>query len=469
MRCRREAPIGAGRSSRQSVRHSACVKASPVSRSQETPAWPLASLKDLYFDELGDLYDAETQMIRTLPRLAEAARAPELREALKKHCDESRLHLERLELIFTHWGERRRVETVRRARRDCSRSRRTSESRSDRRRAGCGDHRRRAAHRALRNRRLWLRPHLRAPAQPSRRSAAVAGNARRGGPHRSPAVGNRRSAHQRRCATRGGPAGRRRRSAACTTCRWMSSRRAGPTTGRSPIRNTADEELGVLDGLVAEGELGAARYAVVDAGGLLTHRRYLLPLSLLRFDERDASCCASSIDKDVAEPLSAVRSRRVPDDERRRPARLRSGGLLKFFPRETGDRAAAPDRPAALPEWLLTGTWITVLAGARPGSAERGAQLRQRVRAGAGAHAESPRDHMVAHEFEPPPPPPESNREAAMTRVGSCVSRRLGEFNLPTHQFTNSANCVMAARAPRRLRPRRGGRFRPRRSCSPAT
>src|SRR5947199_7556861 len=68
----------------------------------------LASLKDLYFDELGDLYDAEMQMIRTLPRLVEAARAPELREALKKHCDESRLHLERLELIFTHGGERRR-------------------------------------------------------------------------------------------------------------------------------------------------------------------------------------------------------------------------------------------------------------------------------------------------------------------------------------------------------------------------
>src|SRR5438874_4124850 len=68
----------------------------------------IASLKDLYFDELGDLYDAETQMMRTLPRLAEAARAPELREALKRHCDETRLHLERLELIFTHWGERRR-------------------------------------------------------------------------------------------------------------------------------------------------------------------------------------------------------------------------------------------------------------------------------------------------------------------------------------------------------------------------
>ena len=67
----------------------------------------IASLKDLYFDELADLYDAEEQVIRTLPRLAEAARGPELRVALTKHCEESRLHLERIELIFTHWGERR--------------------------------------------------------------------------------------------------------------------------------------------------------------------------------------------------------------------------------------------------------------------------------------------------------------------------------------------------------------------------
>jgi ferritin-like metal-binding protein YciE len=71
----------------------------------------IASLKDLYFEELSDLYDAEMQTIRTLPRLAEAARAPELRETLRKHGDESRLHLERLDLIFTHWGERRRAKS----------------------------------------------------------------------------------------------------------------------------------------------------------------------------------------------------------------------------------------------------------------------------------------------------------------------------------------------------------------------
>src|ERR671937_447901 len=69
----------------------------------------IGSLRELYLDELGDLYDAETQMLRALPRLVEQARAPDLRDALNKHCEESRLHLERLELIFTHWGERRRA------------------------------------------------------------------------------------------------------------------------------------------------------------------------------------------------------------------------------------------------------------------------------------------------------------------------------------------------------------------------
>src|SRR5438067_6523860 len=69
----------------------------------------IGSLRDLYIDELGDLYDAETQMLRTLPQLVEQTRAPELRDALTNHCDESRLHLERLDLIFTHWGERRKA------------------------------------------------------------------------------------------------------------------------------------------------------------------------------------------------------------------------------------------------------------------------------------------------------------------------------------------------------------------------
>jgi len=68
----------------------------------------IGSLKDLYLDELHDLFDAETQIVRALQRLAESAHLPELRDVLSRHSEQSRLHLERLELIFTHWGEQRR-------------------------------------------------------------------------------------------------------------------------------------------------------------------------------------------------------------------------------------------------------------------------------------------------------------------------------------------------------------------------
>jgi ferritin-like metal-binding protein YciE len=58
----------------------------------------------LYLDELSDLYDAESQGVRLLTRLQDATHTPALRDQLRLHCDQSRLHLERLELIFTHWG-----------------------------------------------------------------------------------------------------------------------------------------------------------------------------------------------------------------------------------------------------------------------------------------------------------------------------------------------------------------------------
>lgn len=62
------------------------------------------ALTDVYLNELATLYDAEMQALRVLPRLRDAARSMRLRDALTRHCDETRLHVERLQLIFTHWG-----------------------------------------------------------------------------------------------------------------------------------------------------------------------------------------------------------------------------------------------------------------------------------------------------------------------------------------------------------------------------
>jgi ferritin-like metal-binding protein YciE len=67
----------------------------------------VGSLKDLYLAELGDLYDAETQAIMLTRRLADAASGRALRAVLKQHCEEAMLHRERIQLIFTHWGQPR--------------------------------------------------------------------------------------------------------------------------------------------------------------------------------------------------------------------------------------------------------------------------------------------------------------------------------------------------------------------------
>jgi ferritin-like metal-binding protein YciE len=56
-------------------------------------------LHDLLVDELKDLYNAENQLIKALPRMAKAATAPELRRAFEKHLVETRRQAQRLEQI----------------------------------------------------------------------------------------------------------------------------------------------------------------------------------------------------------------------------------------------------------------------------------------------------------------------------------------------------------------------------------
>jgi ferritin-like metal-binding protein YciE len=56
-------------------------------------------LQELLGDELKDLYSAERQMIKSLPRMAKAASAPELKRAFAKHLVETRRQAQRLEQI----------------------------------------------------------------------------------------------------------------------------------------------------------------------------------------------------------------------------------------------------------------------------------------------------------------------------------------------------------------------------------
>lgn len=64
----------------------------------------VTTLRDLYQAELEDLYDAERQIVNALPRLQAAANSPDLKNAFAKHLERTRLHIERLDLIFSRLG-----------------------------------------------------------------------------------------------------------------------------------------------------------------------------------------------------------------------------------------------------------------------------------------------------------------------------------------------------------------------------
>ena len=61
---------------------------------------PNQGLKNLYIDELKDLYNAENQLVKALPKLARAAASDELRQGFEEHLEQTKGHVERLEKIF---------------------------------------------------------------------------------------------------------------------------------------------------------------------------------------------------------------------------------------------------------------------------------------------------------------------------------------------------------------------------------
>jgi len=63
------------------------------------------SLKELYVDELRDLYSAENQLVKALPKLAKAATSEELSAAFEEHLEQTKGHVQRLEQIFESLGE----------------------------------------------------------------------------------------------------------------------------------------------------------------------------------------------------------------------------------------------------------------------------------------------------------------------------------------------------------------------------
>jgi len=63
------------------------------------------TINDLFLEELKDLYSAETQITRALPKMAKAASSEKLRHAFESHLEETKEHVSRLQQIFETLGK----------------------------------------------------------------------------------------------------------------------------------------------------------------------------------------------------------------------------------------------------------------------------------------------------------------------------------------------------------------------------
>jgi ferritin-like metal-binding protein YciE len=62
------------------------------------------SMNDLFLHTLKDIYYAEKQIYKNLPKMAKSAESAELKQAFEKHRGETEHQIERLEAVFEHCG-----------------------------------------------------------------------------------------------------------------------------------------------------------------------------------------------------------------------------------------------------------------------------------------------------------------------------------------------------------------------------
>jgi len=72
---------------------------------------PEKKLNDLFYDTLKDIYFAERQILKSLPKMAKVAQSEELKNAFMTHRDETEGHVERLQQVFEAIGKRAQMKT----------------------------------------------------------------------------------------------------------------------------------------------------------------------------------------------------------------------------------------------------------------------------------------------------------------------------------------------------------------------
>lgn len=71
----------------------------------------MKTLKDLFLNEVGDMYDAERRIVKALPKLVKAARSEKLKAALQVHLQETEGHVTKLEHVFKSMDQKAKGRT----------------------------------------------------------------------------------------------------------------------------------------------------------------------------------------------------------------------------------------------------------------------------------------------------------------------------------------------------------------------
>ena len=71
----------------------------------------MKTLKDLFMDELADMYDAEHRIVKALPKMAKAATCDDLKAAIQSHLKETEGHVKKLEQVFQSFDEKAKGKT----------------------------------------------------------------------------------------------------------------------------------------------------------------------------------------------------------------------------------------------------------------------------------------------------------------------------------------------------------------------
>jgi len=302
---------------------------------------PIVTLRDLYIAELQDLVDAERQIIASLPELAAAATSTELRDAFQQHLAETRVQLERLELLMRKLDVRGDTSPCEAMRGLISEARRriTNGERGDVLDAALIGAAQRIEHYEIA---AYGCARTYARTLGDRDAAALLqqtldeeGNA----DHRLSGIAERginKSAAE---------------DVAVDTERQKARLRYIPPAGLRDFKyrefrvtNAQNEDLGTLEGLIVDARTDTPVYLVIDSGRWLAGRRYLVPVGLMQPDDTGGAL-RTTLDRETIHrypPFNAD----------------------AFDGSDTGFAAAYGD-PSQYqpPTWLMTGVWMTEASG----------------------------------------------------------------------------------------------------------